>query len=242
MNDTGLINVVILPIVFGLVGFVEPCSIGSTLLMLKQLEGRAARERLVQVLIFAATRGLLIGLLGLMAAAVGSAFLGLQRGAWLLLGFLYLTLGLLYLSGRAGLLMRSFGPSLQRLRSRRGAAALGLVFGLNNPACAAPLILALLGLAAAGGASAGQLGAGFFVTGTLRPGAVAAARPGTAVCAGASRAGPARSIVQPHATLDRCSVHRARPVGDLVRNRPVDGGMIGATAGRHALSEYKAAR
>ena len=59
------------------------------------------------------------------------------------------------------LLMRALGPGLQRLRSTRGTVALGLVFGLNIPACAAPLILALLALAAAGGASAAQLGAGF---------------------------------------------------------------------------------
>ncbi len=38
---------------------------------------------------------------------------------------------------------------------------LGLLFGLNIPACAAPLILALLGLAAAGGATAADNGGGF---------------------------------------------------------------------------------
>ncbi len=45
--------------------------------------------------------------------------------------------------------------------SAAGAAALGLIFGLNIPACAAPLIPALLALAAAGGASIAELGAGF---------------------------------------------------------------------------------
>jgi len=57
--------------------------------------------------------------------------------------------------------MRGFGPRLSGLRSPRGAAALGLLFGLNIPACAAPLILALLGFAAAGGASAADLSGGF---------------------------------------------------------------------------------
>lgn len=161
MTDLALMNGVVLPVVFGLVGFVEPCSIGTTLLMVKQLEGRPVGERLVQAVLFMATRALAIGLLGLVAAAVGAAFLGFQRGAWLLLGLLYLALGLMYVTGRAGMLMHAFGPSLHRLRSRGGAVTLGLLFGLNIPACAAPMILALLGLAAAGGASTRQLGAGF---------------------------------------------------------------------------------
>lgn len=161
MNEFGMMNTVALPIFFGLFGFIEPCSIGSTLMMVKQMEARSGRQKIVQMLVFASTRALFIGLLGLVAAAVGTAFLGFQRGAWLLLGTLYLALGLMYLGGRAGTLMRSIGPRLDRLRSTRGAAGLGLLFGLNIPACAAPLVLVLLGLAAAGGASAGDLAAGF---------------------------------------------------------------------------------
>ena len=76
-----------------------------------------------------------------MAAGVGSAFLGWQKAAWLLLGVFYVALGAMYLLGRAGMLMHALGPGLQRLRSTRGTVALGLLFGLNIPACAAPLIL-----------------------------------------------------------------------------------------------------
>lgn len=49
--------------------------------------------------------------------------------------------------------MRRFKPGLARLKGARGAVGLGLVFGRNIPACATPLIFALLDLAAAGGAS-----------------------------------------------------------------------------------------
>lgn len=165
MAEFALFNGALLPIFFGLFGFIEPCSIGSTLLMVKQLEGRPAADKTVQMLMFAATRGLFIGLLGVGAALVGSAFLGFQRVAWFGLGALYVTLGLLYLTGQIGALTRSIGPHLERLRSARGAAALGLVFGLNIPACAAPLLLALLGLAAAGGASTRDLVGGFVTLG-----------------------------------------------------------------------------
>ena len=161
MTEFTFFNAVALPIFLGLFGFIEPCSIGSTLVMVKQMEGRSGPEKIAQMLVFAGTRSVFIGLLGVVAAGVGSAFIGFQRGAWLLLGAFYVALGMMYLSGRAGFLMRSFAPRLDRLRSTGGAAALGLIFGLNIPACAAPLILALLGLAAAGGASAANLSGGF---------------------------------------------------------------------------------
>lgn len=53
--------------------------------------------------------------------------------------------------------MHSFGPSLTRLRSVRGSMALGVLFGLNIPACAAPLIFALLGSAATAGTTDASL-------------------------------------------------------------------------------------
>lgn len=154
-------NLVALPLFFGLFGFIEPCSVGSTLVMVKQVEGMSRRQKFLQMAIFAATRAVFIGTLGLVAALAGAAFLGFQRAAWFVLGAFYLALGVIYLSGHAGRLMRSFGPSLDRLRGVRGAVTLGLLFGLNIPACAAPLILALLGLAAVGGTSAADLGGGF---------------------------------------------------------------------------------
>lgn len=161
MTEAGLVGIVGLPILLGLFGFIEPCSIGSTLVMVKQLEGQPREARIVQVLVFAGARGRFIGTLGAVAAAAGSVFLGFQKAAWVVLGALYLTLGVLYLSGHAGALMRGFAPRLQRLRRTHGAFALGVVFGLNIPACAAPLLLALLGLAAAEGVSGSALGTGF---------------------------------------------------------------------------------
>lgn len=161
MSAPGLFNLVVLPIFLGLFGFVEPCSIGTTLVVVKQIEGQPARVRIVQTAMFAATRALFIGGLGLLAVLLGAAFLGLQKAAWMILGLLYIALGVLYLSGKAGVLMRSFGPGLARLRTVRGSVALGVLFGLNIPACAAPLLLALLGSAAAGGTSGSTLASGF---------------------------------------------------------------------------------
>lgn len=161
MTGNPLLDLVVLPIAFGLFGFIEPCSIGSTLIFIKVMEGKGAAEKLAQVSAFALGRAGFIGLLGAVAALVGSAFFGFQKAAWIVLGALYVVMGIGYLSGRIGWVMRSFGPSLARFSTARGSAVLGVLFGLNIPACAAPLLLALLGASAAAGASGASIFEGF---------------------------------------------------------------------------------
>ncbi len=146
---------VVLPLGLGLLGFVEPCTVGSSLLFVKYLEGRRAAAKLLETAIFALTRALFIGALGAVAALVGSAFLDAQRWFWVLLGAAYVLLGVLYLTRQHGRLVRVLGPT----RNRRGAAALGVLFGLNIPACAAPLLGAVFA-ASLGTASVAQ---GFWV-------------------------------------------------------------------------------
>ena len=165
MNEFGFVNLVLLPIGLGLLGFIEPCSIGSSLVFVKYLEGKSAAAKLAQVTAFTAARALFIATLGMLAVVVGATFLGFQRGAWILLGAIYVVIGALYFGGRAKSLMISLGPSLSRISGLRGSAGLGILFGLNIPACAAPLIFALLGMAAAGGVAGGTLAAGFISLG-----------------------------------------------------------------------------
>jgi len=158
MTDPGLLTLVALPVGLGLLGFVEPCSIGSSLVFIKYLERKSPSA---EVAVFAATRALFIGALGALAVLLGTAIVGLQKGAWVLLGAIYIAIGALYLTGKAGALMVSIGPSLRRISGLRGSAGLGVLFGVNIPACAAPLIVALLGTAAAGGIAGGTLVTGF---------------------------------------------------------------------------------
>ncbi|OGA47219.1 MAG: hypothetical protein A3F74_16540 [Betaproteobacteria bacterium RIFCSPLOWO2_12_FULL_62_58] len=152
---------ILLPIGLGLVGFIEPCTIGSTLVFIKVMEGRPPAVKLWQVGVFTVTRAVFIGALGAIAVFVGSAFIGFQKAMWTGLGALYVALGLLFVAGRAGYIMTSLGPSLARIGDVRGSAALGLLFGLNIPACSAPLLFALLGAAAASGVSGATLANGF---------------------------------------------------------------------------------
>lgn len=152
MIETTVMGLVAIPAGLGLIGFVEPCSIGSSLVFVKYLEGKTGAAKVAEMTLFALTRAVFIGLLGVFAALLGTLFLDLQRGAWLLLGGGYVALGLLLATGRASMLMVTVGPGLKRLGGARASAGLGLLFGLNIPACAAPLLFALLaGTAAAPG-------------------------------------------------------------------------------------------
>lgn len=153
-----VITLVALPIGLGLLGFIEPCTIGSSLLFLHYLEGRTAREKITQTIVFTASRALLMGLLGIVAVLVGARFVDLQKGAWALLGVIYVVLGLAYLTGHADRLKRSVGVGLGRLQGARGASTLGLLFAFNIPACAGPLLAVLLGTAAVSQASSATRG------------------------------------------------------------------------------------
>jgi cytochrome c-type biogenesis protein len=158
MADAGIVSLVLLPLGLGLLGFVEPCSIGSSLLFVRYVEGKDAATKVAQAAVFTLTRALVVGSLGVVAAFVGAAFIGFQKVGWVLLGVLYVALGTAYLTGKAGPLMRSFGPSLGRLAGTRGTVALAVLFGLNIPACAAPLLFAILGAAAVAGPTAAVQG------------------------------------------------------------------------------------
>lgn len=161
MTQDSLAAFILLPIGFGLFGFIEPCAIGATLLFLKTTEGKSASVRVAQVLSFTLSRAVFIGVLGALAAFVGSLFLALQKAVWILVGLVYLAIGMLYLARRIGPLMVSIGPRLTAMSTPRGAVYLGAALGLNIPACAGPLLLALLAASAAGGAGGETVARGF---------------------------------------------------------------------------------
>lgn len=143
------------PLGLGLLGFIEPCTVGSSLLFVKYLEGKDRAAKTVETVSFTATRALLIGALGAAAALVGSVFLQVQHWFWILLGAGYMALGVLYLTRQHWRVMRAFGPALSRARGAQGGVILGVLFGLNVPACAAPVLAALMA-ASVGAASVAQ--------------------------------------------------------------------------------------
>jgi cytochrome c-type biogenesis protein len=150
-----LYQIILVPIAFGLLGFVEPCSIGANIIFLGYLEARSS-SRTWEAVKFTITRALFLGLIGLAVGIIGQS---LRTGAYtysLGLGFLYVALGLL------GAFWRYRGSGLGSLDIGRhlpkeGAVPLGVIFGLSAPACSLPLFLALIGLGAVKGASIGFL-------------------------------------------------------------------------------------
>lgn len=160
MADGSLINIVLVPLGLGLLGFVEPCSIATALLFLKYVEGRPAREKVLAASLYTLSRAAFTGALGALAALIGALFLPLQQGLWIALGAVFAGIGVLYLARRQELLLRLLAPLRLRQGTWRGPIGLGVAFGLNLPACAAPLLAGMIGVAAAG--SGGQVAAGFF--------------------------------------------------------------------------------
>ncbi len=138
----------------GLLGFVEPCSLGAHGIFLSYLREKDRNARLRETAGFALSRSMILGLFGLGIAFLGSFVFSVQKGFWLFLGLLYLALGVAIVLNarfRWGLFGRI---SLRRLLPKHGHRSLGLGFlvGLNLPACAYPLLLALLGGSAVSGA------------------------------------------------------------------------------------------
>lgn len=133
-----------LPFVFGLIGFVEPCSIGINLIILNRIKKLKRMRRIWETLIFTFARGSFLALMGLSAAFVGSKIVPIQSSLILLLGGIYLFAGVFALMNKykpAFRLEINMGKYIQN----KGSAALGLVFGPVIPACAIPLVLALIG-------------------------------------------------------------------------------------------------
>lgn len=117
-----LIQTLTLAVGLGLLGFVEPCSVGSHLLFVKYLESHSPRERLLQTTIFTLTRAGLMAGLGVLAASLGANLQGVQHGLWAALGGLYLLLGLIYLGGGAGWLIQQMNRILPKMPQSAGGA------------------------------------------------------------------------------------------------------------------------
>jgi len=148
-------QIILVPVAFGLLGFVEPCSIGANIIFLGYLESRE-RSKILEVVKFMMTRALFLGLIGLAVGILGQS---LRIGAYsysLALGILYVALGFV------GIFWRYRGSGLGsldlgRYLPKEGAVPLGVIFGLSAPACSLPLFLALIGFGTIKGAGIGFL-------------------------------------------------------------------------------------
>lgn len=154
MSETALLA---LAFGLGLLGFIEPCSVGANGLFLSYLREKDRATRLRETVKFALGRSVVLGLFGIGIALLGGLVFSAQRGFWLVLGLLYLALGVAVILD-ARLRLHLFDRlRFVRVLPEHGdrSLGLGLLFGLNLPACAYPLMVALLGRSAASGALSG---------------------------------------------------------------------------------------
>lgn len=151
------------PLGFGLIGFVEPCSMGASFVFLAYLRDRPAAERVRHALTFVLIRSLFLGILGGGVAWAGES---IAKGSYLYsagLGGLYILLGLAALGVHFGLLRLPAGDLRGWIEKKSGLALpMGILFGLSAPICAAPLFLALLGQAGVAGMGKGFLSLSLF--------------------------------------------------------------------------------
>ena len=106
---------------------------------------------------FLLTRSLVAGVFGALITFAGQNLIALQTGMWLVFGLIYLAMGLLFLTGNAGLFKHRIELAPAAWKTAQNPFYLGLAFGFNIPACAAPILFGLLGLAA----TTGSILAGF---------------------------------------------------------------------------------
>lgn len=131
----------------GLLGFIEPCTVGSTAVLFRTTAEFSDRERLSFAGTYALVRTVMTGLLGIAAVLVGGLFVDFQQAMWIGLGALYVAIGAAYVSGYSSHIRIPFGKAPVG-RAQTSAVVLGCLFSLNIPACAAPLLALLIGSAA----------------------------------------------------------------------------------------------
>lgn len=139
----------------GLLGFVEPCTVGAHMLFLQGQKARSMPQRLRAVLAFLAARVLVMGGFGGAIVFLGQSLIGVQSGAWLAFGLLYLALGLAMVTDVHRLARGRIRVAPDRWRVATNPTVQGLAFGLNIPACAAPILFGLIAASAASGTAIG---------------------------------------------------------------------------------------
>jgi cytochrome c-type biogenesis protein len=146
------LETLVLPVGLGLLGFIEPCVIGGHLVFIETQKSRSLQARRVAVVSFVLLRAIVTGLFGILVATLGAVLAEVQSGLAVVFGVIYLLIGVAFLLGRENSLKKKITMAPKAWQYAQNPVLLGAAFGLNIPACAAPVLLGLLGMAATGGA------------------------------------------------------------------------------------------
>lgn len=145
MNLTDLI---IIPLAFGLIGFIEPCVIGMNAIFLSYVTPLSKKKRIIETAKFTATRAIFLSILGILIALIGQRILVFRKSYNTVLGIFFILLGVIYIVSKFKPIPM---PNISPLKGRQNKVSYGVVFGLSIPACAMPLFIALLAKSAVHG-------------------------------------------------------------------------------------------
>lgn len=135
----------------GLLGFIEPCTVGAHMLFLGGQRVRPMGQRISAVFIFLLARLVVMGGFGGLIVVLGQFLIEVQTGMWLAFGVLYLGLGIGILAGWDKIMRHRIGLVPERWKVASNPLLQGLAFGVNIPACAAPILFGLIGTATVSG-------------------------------------------------------------------------------------------
>jgi cytochrome c-type biogenesis protein len=133
-----------MPVFFGLIGFIEPCSLGINIIFLNRVKGYSRAKRISETFVFSLVRGFFLAIVGMSAALIGSKIITLQSTLFWVLGGVYIFLGVLAIINMYIPIFKYELNLSKYLRNVEGIA-LGFIFGLIIPACAISFVLALIG-------------------------------------------------------------------------------------------------
>ena len=107
-------------------------------------------KRIYETVIFTFVRGFFLAIVGLAAAFIGSRFITIQFSLFIVLGAIYILLGILSIVNMYHPIFKT-DINLGKFVKNKGAVALGVIFGLIIPACAIAFVIALIGKALVAG-------------------------------------------------------------------------------------------
>jgi cytochrome c-type biogenesis protein len=148
-----LFNLILLALGLGFLGFIEPCTVGAHMLFLNSQCDRSVRLRVGALAAFMLARLLVMGGFGGVIVMLGQRMIGVQTGVWLVFGALYMVIGIVFLFGAGGRFRRRIRIAPDGWRVTKNPWVQGIAFGLNIPACAAPILFGLMGAATATGSA-----------------------------------------------------------------------------------------
>jgi len=136
-------SIFLIPLAFGLFGFIEPCSLGINTIFLNHINKFSKARRIFETLLFTFIRGFILALVGLSAAFIGKMFITVQASLFTVLGVIYIALGLFVMIKNS-----YFSIDFSKHFRNKSTISYGLIFGVIIPACSIPFIVALMGQAA----------------------------------------------------------------------------------------------